>query len=287
MMNMTRRRMMARSAQGALALAFSPRLSPLLAAPASRSFKIGACEWSLRKDDPSCMEVAREIGLDGVEVTLGAVRNNMKMRRPEVQKAYLEAARQNGVEVASLALSETNSVPIFSEPRAAVWLLDSIEVCRSLGARVILVAMFGRGELKAEDQANVDRVVDLLKEAAPRAEKAGVILGLENYLSARHNAAILDRVGSPAVQVYYDVGNSTDKGYDILEEIRFLGKRICQFHAKDGRHLLGQGRIDFKKVRAAMDDIEYRGWIQLEAAAPTDLVADYRTQARFLRGIFS
>ena len=58
---------------------------------------------------------------------------------------------------------------------------------------------------------------------------------------------IIDRVGSPAVKVYYDVGNSTDKGRDVLKEIRTLGKLICELHAKDGRHMLGQGRIDFKR----------------------------------------
>ena len=72
---------------------------------------------------------------------------------------------------------------------------------------------------------------------AVRAEKAGVILGLENYMSAEANLSIIDKVGSPAVQVYYDVGNSTDKGYDILKEIRLLGKRICEFHAKDANKI--------------------------------------------------
>ena len=71
------------------------------------------------------------------------------------------------------------------------------------------------------------------------------------------------------MKVYYDVGNSTDKGRDVAKEIRALGKLICEFHAKDGQYMLGQGRIDFKQVRQAMDDIEYSGWIQIEAAIPT------------------
>ena len=44
---------------------------------------------------------------------------------------------------------------------------------------------------------------------------------------------ILNRVGSPAVKVYYDVANSHKQGYDIYKEIRMLGKNICEFHAKD------------------------------------------------------
>ena len=68
-----------------------------------------------------------------------------------------------------------------------------------------------------------------------------MIIGLENYLSADDNLKIIDRVGSPALKVYYDVGNSTDKGCDIDKEIRHLGKRICEFHFKDGNFMLGAG----------------------------------------------
>ena len=256
-----------------------------MAAPSGRGFRIGAPEWSLRKEDPSCFEVAREIGLDGVQVNLGNAGDHMHLRQPAMQQAYLEAARQNGMAVASLALAELNNIPLKSDPRAVVWLIDSMDVARALGVKVILVAEFYHGELKG-DKEGVDRTVDLLKEVAPRAEKAGVILGLENYLSAAENLDILQRVGSPAVRVYYDMGNSTDKGYDIYKEIRMLKGQICEFHAKDGDFMLGQGRIDFRKVRQAMDDIDYRGWIQIEAAAPHSLVEDYRADFTFLKQIF-
>ena len=287
--HLSRRDFFVRGAAAAGAAIASPAASLLGAPlePEERWFKIGACEWSLGKGDPSSFAVAKEIGLDGVQVNMGSDRDNLHVRRPEVQKAYLEAARKHGLEIASLALGELNSVPLMSEPKAAIWLLDTVEVAKALGVKVILMAFFGTGELRAEDRVNVDRVVGVLKEIAPRAEKAGVILGFENYLSAEDNARILDRVGSPAFQVYYDVGNSTDKGYDILKEIRFLGrKRICEFHAKDGPHLFGKGRIDFRKVREAIDEIGFSGWIQLEGAAPNGLVPDYRADLEYLRGIF-
>jgi hypothetical protein len=88
------------------------------------------------------------------------------------------------------------------------------------------------------------------------------------------------------VKVYYDVGNSTDKGRDVTKEIRTLGKLICEFHAKDGEYMLGQGRIDFKKVRQAIDDAGYSGWIQIEAAQPHGLIPDYTADRKYLKGIF-
>ena len=66
-----------------------------------------------------------------------------------------------------------------------------------------------------------------------------------------------------------------------------LGKLICEFHAKDYDGLFGKGSIDFKKVRAAMDDIDYRGWIVMEGTKmPLGVEESCRYDARYLRGIF-
>ena len=48
-----------------------------------------------------------------------------------------------------------------------------------------------------------------------------------------------------------------------------------------------RGRIDFRKVRAAMDEINYRGWIQIEASAPRGVVVDYREDLAYLREVFT
>lgn len=262
------------------------RYAPLFAASKSRWFKIGACEWSLGKSDPSCFQLAKQIGLDGVQVNMGAVRNDMQLRQPEVQRTYLAAAKAAKLEIASLAIGEMNQVPLKRDPRAAQWLADSLGVAKALGITLIMPACFGNGDLDMSNASEIDHLVKVVREVASRAEKEGLTLGLESYLSAEDNLRLLERIGSPAVKVYYDVGNSTDKGRDIYREIRLLDKRICEFHAKDGPHLLGQGRIDFKKVRAAIDAIGYNGWIHLESARPHGLIADYTAQRKYLRSVF-
>jgi len=254
----TRREMMLNSARavGGLGVAASLRCFGPLLASAAGGFKIGVCDWSVGKtSDPAAFEIAKNLGLDGVQVSLGSLRNDMHLRKPEVQDAFRKAAKEHGVEIASLGIGELN--PFFS-----------------------------RGDLR-DDEKGIDTVVERLKRVAPKAEKAGVILGLESYLSARQHMDIIEGVGSRAVQVYYDVGNSHDMGYDIYEEIRFLGnEQICEFHAKDGKSLFGKGEVDFKEVRRAMDDIGYRGWIQMEGAQPLGMEKSYRHNAEYLRGIF-
>ncbi len=108
-------------------------------------------------------------------------------------------------------------------------------------------------------------------------------------LSADEHVAILDRVGSTAVQVYYDVCNSNDRGYDIYQEIRKLGNSICELHAKENGALLGQGKVDFHKVRAALDNIGYRGWVQIEGAVPAGkpMLESYQANCKFMRGILA
>ena len=274
---------------GALALlALAPQFSPLLAAQEKRRFKIGACDWSIGNlNDPAAFDVAKQIGLDGVQVSLGTAANDMRLRQPAVQQQYRDAAKKAGLEVASLAIGEMNNIPYKSDPRTIEWVSDSIEVCQALGVRVVLLAFFGKGDLKG-DQIGTDEVVKRLKAVAPKAEKAGVILGIESWLSAEEHLDILKRVGSRAVQVYYDVRNLTDRGYDIYREIRILGRRICELHAKENSALLGQGKVDFHRVREALDTIGYRGWIQIEGAVPPgeQMLPSYQANCKFLRGIF-
>jgi hypothetical protein len=75
-----------------------------------------------------------------------------------------------------------------------------------------------------------------------------VILGLEDTISARDNVRIMERSKSPAVMTYYDVGNSTNNGFEVVPEIRWLGKqRICEVHLKDNPNFLGKGKIDFPR----------------------------------------
>ncbi|MGD0898533.1 MAG: sugar phosphate isomerase/epimerase family protein [Thermoguttaceae bacterium] len=289
---LSRRSMLRHLTETAAFTAAVSTLAPLLAAPETRGsrargFKIGACDWSLgKRGDPAALDLAKEIGLDGVQIDMGNVGNDMRLRTPEFQKQHREAAARTGLALASLAICELNNVPLRSDPRAAEWVAQSVDVCKALGLPVVLIPCFGKGDLDMSRTAEIDHVVKVLKEVAPKAEKQGVALGLEDYLSAEDNRKIIDRVGSPAVKVYYDVGNSTDKGRDVVKEIRALGKLICEFHAKDGNYMLGQGRIDFKQVRQAMDDIEYSGWIQIEAAHPHGLVPDYTADRKYLKDLF-
>jgi len=261
-------------------------------APAAQSgdpLRVAMCDWNLGKTGQvGAMEVAHTVGLDGVEVSILFPGPGQHLRDPKLQREYQAAAKRHGVSIPSVALGILNEVPLASEPKAAIWLCDAIEVAHSLGAKVILLAFFGRGELKMADERQIGRVVDVLRETAPRAEKAGVILGLENTLSAEENILILQRAGSAAVQVYYDLKNSADNGRDVPREIRLLGEHICQVHVKNGDRPLSQpANVDFPACAQALRETGYKGWFVLETSSPKDLVSDTRANIAYLRKTFA
>ncbi len=289
MKHLTRRQMLLRTTQWAAIGALATPAFSVLAAAKQRRFKIGACDWSIGKmANPQAFAVAKEIGLDGVQVSLGTAADDMKLRQQTVQKQFQDAAEAAGLEIASLAIGELNQIPYKSDPRTEAWVSDSVDVMQALHVKVVLLAFFSKDDLVG-DPAGVDEVVRRLKKVAPKAEKAGVILGLESWLSAENTMRIMDRVGSPAVKMYYDVCNSTDRGYDIIKEIRWLGrKNICEFHMKENGALLGHGNVHFEQVRDAINDIGYEGWMQIEGAVPpgTKMLDAYIANCKFLRRLF-
>jgi L-ribulose-5-phosphate 3-epimerase len=71
----------------------------------------------------------------------------------------------------------------------------------------------------------------------------------------------MDRTKSNAVLTCYDVGNSTKGGFDVVEEIRWLGgARICEVQLKENPHYPGEGKIDFRAVVDALADIAFDEW---------------------------
>lgn len=229
-----------------------------------------ACSWTLRDGSPGVFKTAQTIGLDGVEVDFGSPKA-FAIDTAEKRKLYKDAASETGMKVATLALGCLNGHPLKSEPKAPGWVLQAIEAAADFQAKVVLLAFFGKGELKTS--AEMRRVGDILKEIAPVAEKKGVILGLENTLSAKDSLKIIEQAGSSAVRVYYDVSNSRYWGHDGPREIRELKDLICGVHFKDGvasyrDARLGEGKVDYPAIAASIHAIGYRGWITLECMAP-------------------
>ncbi len=259
--------------------------------------RIGVCDWSIgMRGNPAAMELAAKIGLDGLEISPATAAEKLSYCDPEVQKKYAALAEKTGLTVSSLGITIMNRCPLAGDPRGPAWLQQTVNATADMGATVILLAFFGKGDLRAKGKKKngesplkkdaVDTVVTRLKAVAPLAKEKGVILGLENTLSARQNVEIIERVGGDAVQVYYDIANSTRYGYDVPAEITMLEDRICQFHFKDNKGAFNSGDPEMAPIVEAVKKIDYTGWIILERCFGKDKVKYFGDNAAFVREAF-
>ncbi len=262
-----------------------------IVAAKSAGFSIGACDWTLRKaTNPESMVLAKRIGLDGVEVDLGRPAEGVEklpLADKTLQDAILRESKTQGVAIPSLAMGVLNSVPLKSSELAEQWVYQSVDIATAMKVKLVLLAFFGKGDLRNDDEGKA-RTIERLRKLAPKAEAAGVVYGIESYLTADELIEIVDAVGSKNIRVYYDLGNMHKVGEDIYSAITKLGtKYICQFHAKDLDGLYGKGSIDFPKARQAMDEINYRGWIMMEGTVMSLGVEESnRADCNYLRTVF-
>lgn len=253
-----------------------------------KPLRIGITDWNLKLGaDPAAVPLAKRLSFDGVQISFGRkiVDGKMPVDNPEVVGRYLALSRENSIPIDGTCVDRLHDNGLKSDKLAPKWVLDSIRLTKQLGVEVLLIPFFGPWALQT--QAEKDYTADALREIAPEAERAGVILGLEDTISAEDNVRIIDKVASRNLLVYYDVGNSTIAGFDPVSEIRFLGRhRICQIHLKDNPHYLGEGSIQFTPIMHAIRDIGFTGFANLETDThPGTLEADLRRNLIYIRNI--
>lgn len=254
----------------------------------STALRIGVTDWNMNLSaNPEAVSKASEMGFKGVQVSFGRqlVDDKLPTDNPGTIAKYLSLSAQRGVTIDGTCVDRLHDNGLKSDPLALRWVSDAIRLTRDLKTKVLLLPFFGRWAIKSD--AELAHVGDALREIAPEAERAGVILGLEDTISAEDNVRIMDLSRSKNVLVYYDVGNSTVAGFDVVKEIRWLGRdRICQFHFKDNPHFLGEGTIQFGPIVQAIKDIGWSGWANLETdARPGNLNADMERNLTFIRGV--
>ena len=268
----------------AVALGFASRLG---FAEASK-LRIGVTDWNLNMGaNPDAVRLAARLGFDGLQVSFGRkiVDDKMPADNPDVVARYVSLSRQYKIPIDGTCVDRLHDNGLKSDKLAPKWVLDSIRLTKALNAKVLLLPFFGRWAFETKDE--MDHVGDVLRDLAPEAEKAGVILGLEDTVSAEDNVRIMERSRSASVLVYYDVGNSTKAGFDVVKEIRWLGRdRICQFHFKDNPHYLGEGNIQFPPIIRAIRDVGFSGYANLEVDAHANqLEEDMRRNLIYVRNL--
>src|SRR5262249_53927647 len=152
---------------------------------------------------------------------------------------FRQAALDHGIQICSLAIGSPGKsrLPLHTNPAAAILLVEAVEVARNIGTTNILFPVLGDSHIHMENQQEVATFVAMMKEVARYAETAGVVVALEDWISAEDNIRLLDAIGSDFVGVYYDAHNIKSKVHDPYGEPKLLGRRIRQIHVKNGARL--------------------------------------------------
>jgi len=236
-------------------------------------YKLGIRQASLRNpEDPAqgmianfdTFKVARDIP-EMIGVELQVTNGSPNMRDLSVARRYKAEAHRWGLDIPTTAgvWNHTQWGPL-----SGLDLTRSIRASEIVGARIMLVAFFRESAPDMTDKDSYGPVVSVLKEVAPRAEEAGIILGLENSLSPEENKMLVDMVDHPAVKVYYDLDNMYHYGHAdaAVSGIKLLGEdRIAAVHVKNnGRVLQDDWRVDWAAAFDELSEIEYDGWLIFE-----------------------
>jgi len=256
--------------------------------------RVGMTDWNLgQRGDVAKVALAREIGLDGIQVSVQYPTDGKSptLRDEKTQEVYRRAALDNGIQICSLAIGNPGKarLPMHSNPAFAILLVEAVEIAHNLGTNNILLPILGDSHIDMANQAQVDTFVTTMKEVGRYAEKYGVVIGLEDWISAEDNIKILDAIGSDYVAVYYDAHNIVSRVKDIYAEPKMLGKRISQIHVKNANMLLATpgGKMEWPRMAKEFYDIGYRGWYVLETGSPNkDIVADTRANIEYVKKTF-
>lgn len=258
------------------AFAAAAAAAPAALAAKRSKLKIGVTDWNLgMSGKPDAVEMAASIGFAGVEVSLGRrlVDGKLPLDNKDIQDQYLAAVAKHNIALAGTCLDILHVNCGKADPLAFQWLAAAIPITARLHARVILLPFFGKCALT--DQAGRDYFIDGIREHARDAEKAKVILALENTLNTADTLRMMDRAKSPAVKMYFDVGNLTNNGHDLKVEFATVkADHIAQIHLKDNPAYLGEGKIDFPWAMSKIMELGYEGWANLETNSPSKNVPD-------------
>lgn len=251
--------------------------------------KKGINVWSFPQGSvKDVLTLAKKAGFEGVELALNG-EGELSLTSTESEIKQVKAmADDMGLALYSLSsglcwdyrLSDDD--PTLRQ-KAKDMIKKQLETAKILGADTILVlpgvvnVEFSSPEKKVAYDVVYDRALDGLNELKKEAEALQVNIGLENVwnkflLSPMEMRDFIDKVGSPYVGSYLDIGNTLYCGYPE-DWVRILGNRIKKVHFKDYRMQAGglhgfvdllAGDVDYPEVVKALKEIGYNDWVSAE-----------------------
>ena len=246
--------------------------------------KFGVCQWIMDRSGVDSLPRAAELGFAGIQ--LGIAEDNLEIRRPALQKAYLQAAEATGVEIVGFGINTMNVLPLYSPPdsekgrRCRDLLCSALDTALAMGVGLVYCPSFFEAEIRSDDE--LERAAATLRFGCEYVEDQPLLLASENTLDVARTRRLVALVDHPSLRVLVDSYNPVLFGHFAADLVRELPTPLLgdQAHAKDGRDQvmgnasLGQGEGHFADFVQALKDVAFEGWLISET--------DYRSNAEAL-----
>lgn len=250
----------------------------------------------LKRQKLSALALTKEIGADGLEIDMGGLGNrdtfDNKLADIAIRQQYLDQAKALNLEICALAMTGFYAQSFATRPTYQKMIQDCLDTAKAMRVKVAFLPLGVQGDLTKNPELR-QPIVERLKVAGKMASKAGVVIGIETALNATDELKLLKEIGSKNIKSYFNFSNAIKNGRDLHQELRILGrKNIVQIHAtnEDGVWLENDPKIDLKKVKETLDDMEWSGWLVIErsrdAKQPTNVKYNFAANTKYLKSIF-
>lgn len=208
-------------------------------------------------------QMVSDLGFDGIEV-----RTKLGKENQSLVQSYAKASETTGLPIHGLIHSFNPD------------LKGAIDQAKYLGASSVLHVV--RNDRNASYLKNYEATKQIIRDAVDHAEKQNVMILCENVwasylIEPMGMARFVDSFDSPMVGIYFDIGNVVRWGWPE-HWLEVIGKRAKKLDVKEydltvamneGMRSgfakpLGEGSIEWNKVRAELTKIDYHGWATAE-----------------------
>ncbi len=233
---------------------------------------------------------AKELGFDGIEWLIDP---NGWLQNPIFDNQYTDAitTSEKILPIVSICADWCMNVCIWEDdPEAHRAKIRSLfSSLKATTNKLLLIPLLETHDIRPTDIQK--KVVSVLKPLSRELEEEGIRIGFETELSSKELTEFLSGFESDAFGVYYDVGNCTSYGFDCPSDIRHLGTRIFGVHLKDRRIgtttplPLGSGDVNFFGIVEALNEINWKGTLVMQAWRGERYLNDAIMQLNFIRKI--
>ena len=240
------------------------------------------------------MIAAKKAGFDGIELTLEETGETGLESTPAKWAEIRADADAIGISIHSIGTGLHWYYPLTSDDETirekGIKIAEmQLEMAKVMGADAILVvpgaveARFLPEFKPVSYDTAYERSIVAFMRLKVKAEAMKIYIGVENVqswnlflLSPLEFRDFIDKIGSPYVGAFLDVGNVVPHGFPE-QWIRILGKRIRKVHFKDYRRGAGgfegfvdllSGDVNWPAVMDAFKEVGYEGWATAEMIPP-------------------